>query len=53
MAQSPMKETARDFLKMILDQECGVVVMLCNLHENGQVGFRTCAWYSLVHLMYM
>ncbi|CAI8056628.1 Receptor-type tyrosine-protein phosphatase alpha [Geodia barretti] len=42
MAQSPMESTARDFWKMVHDRKCGVIVMLCDLVENGQ---ETCYQY--------
>ena len=32
-----MKSTCRDFWKMIYERECGVVVMLSDLVENGEV----------------
>jgi len=38
IAQAPMKFTCRDFWKMIYERECGVVVMLSDLVENGRVG---------------
>ena len=34
-----MKFTCRDFWKMIYERECGVVVMLSDLVENGRVGY--------------
>ena len=37
IAQSPMQSTARDFWKVIYDKKCGVIVMLCNLMEDGKV----------------
>ncbi|CAI8010985.1 Receptor-type tyrosine-protein phosphatase mu [Geodia barretti] len=37
IAQSPMESTARDFWKMVHDRKCGVIVMLCDLLEDGQV----------------
>ena len=37
IAQSPMEFTARDFWKMIYDRMCGVIVMLCDLMEDGEV----------------
>ena len=39
IAQAPMKFTCRDFWKMIYERECGVVVMLSDLVENGRVGY--------------
>ena len=39
IAQAPMKVTCRDFLNMIYERECGVVVMLSDLVENGRVGY--------------
>ena len=33
-----MKSTCRDFWKMVYDRECGVIVMLSDLVENGEVG---------------
>ena len=38
IAQAPIKFTCRDFWKMIYERECGVVVMLSDLVENGMVG---------------
>ena len=43
MAQSPMESIARDFWKMVHDRKCGVIVMLCDLVENGQVASPTLA----------
>ena len=37
IAQSPMESTARDFWKMIYYRKCGVIVMLCDLVEDGEV----------------
>ena len=37
IAQSPMESTARDFWKMVHDRKCGVIVMLCDLVEDGEV----------------
>ena len=38
IAQAPMQFTCRDFWKMVYERECGVVVMLSDLVENGRVG---------------
>ena len=35
-----MKSTCRDFWKMVYERECGVIVMLSDLVENGEVGRR-------------
>ena len=42
IAQSPMVSTARDFVKMLYERECGVVVMLCGCEEGG---VEMCAQY--------
>ena len=33
-----MRSTCRDFWKMVYERECGVIVMLSDLVENGEVG---------------
>ena len=38
ITQAPMKSTCRDFWKMVYERECGVIVMLSDLVENGEVG---------------
>ena len=38
IAQAPMRSTCRDFGKMVYERECGVIVMLSDLVENGEVG---------------
>ena len=38
IAQAPMRSTCRDFWKMVYERECGVIVMLSDLVENGEVG---------------
>ena len=42
IAQSPMATTVRDFVKMLYERECGVVVMLCGCEEGG---VEVCAQY--------
>ena len=37
VAQSPMKNTVRDFWKMIYDRQCASIVMLCEIMEDGRV----------------
>ena len=37
-----MKSTRRDFWKMVYERECGVIVMLSDLTENGEVGSTLC-----------
>ena len=36
-----MQSTARDFWKMVHDRKCGVIVMLSDLVEEGQVRLVT------------
>ena len=40
VAQSPMKNTIRDFWKMIHDRQCASVVMLCETIEDGSVSYN-------------
>ena len=42
IAQSPMATTVRDFVKMLYERECGVVVMLGGCEEGG---VEVCAQY--------
>ena len=42
IAQSPMATTVKDFVKMLYERECGVVVMLCGCEEGG---VELCAQY--------
>ena len=42
IAQSPMVTTVKDFVKMLYERECGVVVMLCGCEEGG---VELCAQY--------
>jgi len=37
IAQAPMKDTCRDFWKMVFERECGLIVMLSDLVEDGEV----------------
>jgi len=37
IAQAPLKYTRQDFWKMIFERECGLIVMLSELVENGEV----------------
>ena len=47
ITQSPMESTARDFLKMVTDRKCGVIVMLCDLVEDGEVHkYYLCVYHS-------
>ena len=41
ITQGPMKSTCRDFWKMVCDRKCGVIVMLSDLVEGGQVRMLT------------
>ncbi|CAH2101358.1 unnamed protein product [Euphydryas editha] len=36
VSQAPLAETILDWWKMILDQKCEIIVMLCKLVENGR-----------------
>ena len=44
IAQSPSDSTVTNFWKMIYERNCGVIVMLCSLTENGEV----CAYFDVV-----
>ena len=35
-----MKNTTRDFWKMIMDYKVSAIVMLCELEENGEVTYN-------------
>ena len=37
VAQSPLKDTRRDFWKMIFEREVPVIMMLCTTSEDGKV----------------
>ena len=37
IAQAPMKDTCRDFWKVVFERECGLIVMLSDLVEDGEV----------------
>ena len=39
IAEGPMVSTARNMWKVIYDRECGAIVMLSDLVENGMVCF--------------
>ena len=34
VAENPMENTARDFLKMLMDRNCGVIVTICSRNES-------------------
>ena len=42
IAQAPMENTIRDFWKMVSNRECGVIIMLSELEEEGE---EVCAKY--------
>ena len=44
IAQGPMESTCRDFWKMIHDRQCGAIVMLSRLSEDGKVGELGFIW---------
>ena len=41
IAQAPMKDTCRDFWKMVFERDCGLIVMLSDLVEDGEVPGHT------------
>ena len=43
-AQCPLKSTVADFWRMMNEFQCGCVVILCELEEEGQVTYICCAW---------
>ena len=38
--QGPLKSTVADFWRMVQEFQCGCIVMLCELEEDGQVWGR-------------
>jgi len=40
IAQAPMKNTCQDFWKMVFERGCGLIVMLSDLVENGEVTMK-------------
>ena len=45
-----MENTTRDFWKMIVDYKVSVVIMCCDLQENGMVCFVI--QYYVLHTLY-
>ena len=39
-AQSPLEDTVTDFWQMVWETQSRVIVMLCNIEEEGKVRFR-------------
>jgi len=37
VTQAPMENTCQDFWKMVFERGCGLIVMLSDLVENGEV----------------
>jgi len=37
VTQAPMKNTCEDFWKRVFERGCGLIVMLSDLVENGEV----------------
>ena len=48
IAQAPMKSTCQDFWKMVYERECGVIVMLSDLVESGEVGLNWALYRLLI-----
>ena len=51
-----MESTTRDFLKMIVDYKVSVIIMCCDLQENGMVCFMIQCYvlqtlYICIHLL--
>ena len=42
VAQSPLKDTRRDFWKMVFEREIPVIMMLCTTSEGGKVCCGAC-----------
>lgn len=40
VAQNPMENTARDFLKMLIDRNCGVIVTICSRNESQDACYQ-------------
>ena len=40
VAQNPMENTARDFLKMLMDRNCGVIVTICSRNESQDACYQ-------------
>ena len=40
VAQNPMENTARDFLKMLMDRNCGVIVTICSRNESQDAYYQ-------------
>ena len=40
VAQNPMENTARDFLKMLMDRNCAVIVTICSTNESQDACYQ-------------
>ena len=40
VAQNPMENTARDFLKMLMDRNCGVIVTIYSRNESQDAYYQ-------------
>ena len=45
-----MENTCNDFWKMVVQRGCGVIVMLCDTEENGQVMMVGSEIGSILHI---
>ena len=48
-----MQSTTRDFLKVIYDRQCGVIVMLSDLVEDGKVKSSRLAVLLSMHVIFL
>ena len=50
IAQSPIKNTTRNFWKIILDYKMSAIAMLCELEENGEITYNKQTLFSLYNI---